>query len=183
VDVDPRFRDQFEQMLARNDLADLDGLMHYHGYYDELPLFARYSEVSFLDHISPEQRNRVVVRAAVAHLKTILDHSQTFYAGREYDYFCAITVENWDWFHEDGSPVVPKFFYGNPSHGLFDYLELRAPTSDESRFVAESLDHSPAYVINDDIDTIRWGKDHRRWGVVVARVWIQHVSCLVPPPP
>ena len=168
VDIDPRFRDQFEQLLARNDLVDLDGLMSYPGHFDELPLFAMNDEVAFLAKFSPEERSRILIRAAVAHLGVILDHSRKYYEGREYDYFCAVTVTDWEYLDEGGA-VVPHFWYANPSRGVFDHLKLDPPASEQSRFVAKCLDHSPDYVLNDDLRQSR-----------LERVWVQHVSCLAP---
>jgi hypothetical protein len=169
VDVDPRFADQFGRLFDRHDLTQYHRLMEYHGYFDELPLFARYAEVSFLDSLSIEERNRVLIRAAVAHLETILDYSRQYYANREYDYFCAVTITGWEYVDE-GEVVVPHFWYANPSHGAFEYLALEPPTSQYSRFVADCLDHSPDYVLNDDV--VRDYTETR-----VERVFVQHISC------
>jgi Immunity protein 15 len=169
VELDPRFRDEFERLFELSDLTNLDGLMTYHGYFDELPLFATYADISFLDDLPPDERNRVLIRAAVAYLGRILEHSRTYYAGGSYDYFCAVTVTNWE-FVPDGDPVIPRFWYANPSHGVFEYLALDPPSSEESRFVAECLDHSPDYVLNDDVVN---DYDETR----LERVFVQHVSC------
>jgi hypothetical protein len=69
--------------------------------------------------------------------------------------------------------VIPRFWLANPSHGVFDHLKLDPPTSEQSQFVAECLDHSPEYVLNDDFDR-RFGEPR------LERVWVQHVSCLAP---
>ena len=172
MDIDQRFAEQLSTLLVDNDLTNLDGLMTYDGPFDELPLFAMNSEVEFLAGLSAREQSRILIRAAVAHLERVLDHSRQYFAGLEYDYFCAVTVTDWDYLDDD-LPVVPHFWYANPSYGVFDKLRLDPPSSAESRFVAECLDHSPDYVLRDDL-TRRYGKPE------LERVWIQHVSCLAP---
>jgi hypothetical protein len=172
VDVDPRFRDQFAQVLGKFDLMNFDKLMEYDGYFDELPLYGPYADVSFLNDLPARERDRILIRAAVAHLETILDYSRRYYAGRDYDFFCAVTVTNWEFAEKEGSPIKPQFWFANPSRGVFEYVKLDPPTSVESRFVADCLDHSPDYALNDDID--------RRFEPRLERVWVQHVSCLAP---
>lgn len=174
MEIDPRFSEQFQRLLDKHDLTKFDRLMDYHGYFDELPLFAQYDEVSFLDGFPLEERNRILIRAAVAHLATILDYSRKYYAGRDYDYFCAVTVTGWEWV-EEGDVVIPRFWYANPSHGVFNYLQLDPPDSEYGRFVAACLDHNPDYVINDDV--VREPTETR-----IERVWVQHVSCPRPVP-
>jgi hypothetical protein len=173
VAVDPRFRDDFERLLGEVDLLAFDRLMKYDGYFDELPLFATHSQIAFLDELPLMERNRVLVRAAVAHLGRILDHAWRYYAGRDFDFFCAVTVTGWDYFAE-GDPLVPRFWRANPSKGVFDYLKLQPPASEGSNVVANLLDHDPDYPLNDDVVT-EFGE--RR----LERVFVQHADCPVPP--
>jgi hypothetical protein len=168
VEIDPRFRAEFEQVLANNDLLDLDGLMSYHGHFDELPLFAVSADVSFLNGLSYDERNRTLMRTAVAYLETILEHSRRYYEGREYDYFCAVTVTDWELFDE-GALVKPRFLYANPSHGAFAVAPYGPPTSKYSQMIAEWLDHSPDYVINETVV-------HVPFGSRVERTWVQHTA-------
>jgi hypothetical protein len=170
---EPPFEKELADLLAKHDLTELDGLMNYHGYFDELPLFAQDAEVAFLDELPPAERNRVLIRAAAGHLDTILEHSRAFYAGRDYDYFCAVTVTGWE-YAEDGEVVVPRFWYANPSHGVFDHARIGPPDSPQSRFVAECLDHSPRYLLGDDVVRDRAGDR-------LERVFVCHTAC--PPPP
>lgn len=172
VEVDPRFGEAFGGLLAAADLLDFDGLMTCDGYFDELPLFTTYSQIAFLDDLPPLERNRVLVRAAVAHLGRILEHAERYFAGREFDFFCAVTVTGWDFFPE-GDPLTPRFWRANTSKGVFDYLKLRPPTSEGSNTVTYLLDHDPDYLINDDI-VDEFG-DKR-----LERIFVQHVDCPVP---
>ncbi|WP_280434729.1 Imm15 family immunity protein [Nocardia carnea] len=172
VEVDPRFRGAFERLLAVVDLLDFDGLMTCNGYFDELPLFTTYSQIAFLDELSLVERNRVLIRAAVAHLGRILEHAERYFAGAEFDFFCAVTVTGWDFFSEEDL-LTPRFWRANASKGVFDYLRLQPPTSEGSSTVAYLLDHDPDYLINDDI-VDEFGEKR------LERVFVQHVDYPIP---
>ncbi|RZQ65975.1 Imm15 family immunity protein [Amycolatopsis suaedae] len=160
--IDPRFRDDIERLLADGDLLDLDPLLSYDGYFDELPLFATYAQIAFLDGLPPAERDRVLVRAAVAHLERILAHA----AGHP-DFFCAVTVTGWD------EPLlVPRFWRANPSRGVFEYLRL-SPPAGAAAVVAGLLGHDPDYVLHEDFLD---GPGGRR----LARVFVTHVDHPVP---
>jgi hypothetical protein len=125
-------------------------MMRYDGYFDEVPLYATYSEVSFLDGLPPGERDRLLLRAAVAHLGVILDLSRGYYAGRDYDYSCAASITNWE-FVDEGDPIIPRFWYANPSRGVFEYARFAPPESDHSRRVAGRLGQDPEYVLSEDV--------------------------------
>jgi hypothetical protein len=173
VDIDLRFRKEFEELFRERGLLDFDRLMEHDGYYTEPPMFTTYAQVSFLDRLLLEERNRILVRAAVTHLGAILDYAKEFYAGRDLDYFCAVTVTGWEWL-EEGDMLIPRFWLANPSRGVFDHLRLEPPTWDGSSMVAEWLDHDPAYVLNDDI--VREHGESR-----LERVFIQRRDFQLPP--
>ncbi|MGC7100156.1 Imm15 family immunity protein [Amycolatopsis lurida] len=145
-----RFREDFERLLAEGDLLDFDALMTYDGYFDELPLYATYADISFLGELPLMERNRVLVRAAVEHLGRIYEHAERFYAGREFDFFCAVTVTGWEYLPE-GDPLTPRFWRANPSRGVFEHLRLRPPGSEGSNIVAHLLGHDSGFLLNDDI--------------------------------
>ena len=172
VGIDPRFQEEFGRLLAAGDLLDFDRLMVHDGYFDELPLFATYPEIAFLDGLPPQDRDRVLVRAAVAHLGRVLDHAADFFGDGEPDFFCAVTVTGWD-YREEGDPLVPRFWRANPSRGVFDHLRLDPPVSEGSALVADFLDHDPSYPLNDDI-VERFG-DRR-----LERVFVQRADHPVP---
>lgn len=173
VEIDSRFRAEIERLIDEHDLRDLDKLMTYDDYFEEPPLFTRYAAVSFLDALALGERCRVLVRAAAAYLRTILDHSRSYYEGREYDYHCAVTIPDaWEEF-EDGDVLVPCFWFANPSRGVFDHVSFDPPESRYSRLVAGWLDHDPDYVVN-ECRVRRFGE------TVVERIFVHHVSCLPP---
>jgi hypothetical protein len=61
-------------------------MMGYRGYWDEPPIFNMFTQVSFLDRLPLDDRNQILVPAAVAPLGLILDDAKEFYAGRDLGY-------------------------------------------------------------------------------------------------
>ncbi|WP_370942109.1 hypothetical protein AB5J62_23675 [Amycolatopsis sp. cg5] len=134
--ADPRF----ERLLEQRGLLDLDGLMQHDGHFAELPLYTEAAQVSFLDGLSLDDRNRALVRAAVAHLGRIIDHAGA-------DFCAAVTVTGWE------DLATPHFWLANPSHGVFEFLRVDPP-GDGSKVVAGWLDHDPGYTLNDEIPRV-----------------------------
>lgn len=169
--IDPRFRDDFEELFRELGLLDFESLMRHDGYFTEPPMYTHDPQIAFLDGLTPGERDRVLVRAAVGHLGRILDFARDFYAGRDFDFFCAVTVTGWE-FHSDQDPLMPRFWYANPSRGVLQHLRLEPPVSDGSSLVAEFLDHDPMFVLNDDVDR-RFGEER------LERVFVQRADCTV----
>ncbi|GCE02190.1 Imm15 family immunity protein [Embleya hyalina] len=152
--VDPRFVPEFVDLIHCERLDDLDRFLGPVELFDELPLYSRFHQLAFLDSLSVGQKNRLLIRAAAAHLPRIVEH------GRGHDFFCMLSVLSWDeW--ELGGLIEPAFWYTKPSNrpdpsdprGILDYLRFRPPTSRYGLFVADALDHDPRYVIRDDSGT------------------------------
>jgi hypothetical protein len=152
--VDPRFAVGFARLIHQQLLDDLDSFLEPVEDFDEPPLYSQYAQLAFLDGLTTDQKNRLLIRAAVAHLPRIVGH------GRGHDFYCMVSILDWGDF-EDGGLICPAFWYTNPStrpaladpRGILDYVHFNPPTSHYSRFVADALDHDPAYLIHDDSGT------------------------------
>ena len=153
MDIDPRFEADFARLIHEQSLDDLDAFLKPLELFDEPPLYSMYSQLTFLDGLTVEQKNRLLIRAAVAHLERIVDHC------RGHDFYCMVSVLGWDEFDEGGL-VDPRFWNADPTtrpnpddpRGVLDYLRFHPPTSRYSTFVADALDHDPDYLIYEDED-------------------------------
>lgn len=179
-EIDPRFRDQLRKVMELNEVWDPRGLMALPAggdAYEELPLYATLREVEFFDGLPVPEQNRVLIQAAAAHLQVILDYA----AGREADYFCAVTIDFWDEF-DDGGLITPRFLYANPAREFFQNLSLVPANSAYSAFTAECLDHSADYVLCEQLGPVAQRGPAPRPGTNgrVESVWVQHISCQVP---
>ncbi|MGH3243419.1 MAG: hypothetical protein ACRDNL_23780 [Spirillospora sp.] len=120
--------------------------------FDEPPLYAHYDQLGFLDALPIAEMNHVLIRAAVRHLRALIEH-QT-----RPDIYCMLSIQRWDeW--EDGGLLDPRFFTASLSHRpapadprcVLDYLTFDAPTSHYSTFTAVALHHDPTLTIHEDI--------------------------------
>ncbi len=167
------YRGEFEGLIHREMLDRLDELMGIDDYFDEVPLYSRIDHFQFLRNLPVVEQNRALIRAATWHLETILEHAQHYYADREFDYCCMVSVQDWEDF-EDGGLITPGFWFANPSRGVFDYLEMNPPQSKYANFVAECLDHDPAYQLNENYSSFS--------EIGVERVYIQRADLPAPKP-
>lgn len=179
-EIDPRFRPRFRAVMELNEVWDPRGLMTLPpggDTYEELPLYATIGEVDFLGDLPVPERNRVLIQAAAAHLRVILDYA----AERESDYFCAVTIDFWDEFDEGGL-IVPRFLYANPAREFFQNVSVLPAKSSYSAFASECLDHSPDYVLHEQVDaSLMKRRTPDAWANArVESVWVEHVSCQVP---
>lgn len=155
--LDPRFAAGFARLIRHQRLDALDSFLESVDDFDEPPLYSQFAQLAFLDGLTTEQKNRLLIRAAVAHLPRIAEHL------RGHDFFCMVSIVNWADF-EDGGLITPAFFCTDLSvrprsadpRGVLDYIPFTPPTSRYSTFVADALGHDPAYLIHDDPGKDLW---------------------------
>lgn len=179
-EIDPRFRPQLRAVMELNEVWDPRGLMSLPAggdTHEELPLYATLREVEFLGDLPVPEQNRVLIQAAAAQLRVILDHA----AEHEPDYFCAVTIDFWDEFDEGGL-ITPRFLYANPAREFFQNVSLLPARSAYSAFTAECLDHSLDYVLHEQVDVSLMRREPpESWASArVESVWVEHISCQVP---
>ncbi|MDQ3054258.1 MAG: Imm15 family immunity protein [Actinomycetota bacterium] len=168
MDLDPRFKANFERLIKHQKLDNLEGFMEPIDLFEEVPLYSRFSQVSFLDGLLPIERNRVLIRAAAWYLCVITKYFREAYVGRDCDFFCMLSILDWEDFNE-GDLITPTFWYTNPSQGVLDQIRLESPDSAYSTFVAEALDRDPSFKINEDLTRLP-DEPH------VERVYVQLIS-------
>lgn len=168
MDLDPRFKADFERLIKLQKLDNLEGFMEPIDLFEEVPLYSRFSQVSFLDSLSSIERNRVLIRAAAWYLCVIIKYFREAYAGRDCDFFCMLSILDWEDFNEGGL-ITPTFWYTNPSQGVLDQIRLEPPDSAYSIFVAEALDCDRSFKIKEDLTRLL-DEPH------VERVYVQLIS-------
>ena len=104
------------KVLEKGRLADLSQFHRPH-FFDEVPLYSRQSDISFLD-FPAVQANSILLGFALKFLNSVISYEE-----HRTPYFAAITV--WD-FPED-EPLVPNLFvWFDPIQSLYDRLTLDA---------------------------------------------------------
>jgi hypothetical protein len=103
------------RLLKENNLADLSQF-HRQGFFDEVPLYSRASDVDFLPPDASEAGG-ILLWFALKYLKSVVA-----YEAHRKSYFAAITVWNFS-----DSPIVPNLFvWSGPLGKLKKRLTLKA---------------------------------------------------------
>src|SRR5437660_1722232 len=100
------------KILEKNELVDLSQF-HKPSFFDEIPLYTRLADVSFLPH---DKADLVLLRFALKFMKAVISYEE-----HDTPYFAAITVHEF----APGEPIVPQLFvWSDPAFELFARLEL-----------------------------------------------------------
>lgn len=90
----------FWNVLIKEHLADLSQF-HRSGFFDEVPLFSRDSDVSFLKELTIERANGTLIGFALKFLKSVVSYEE-----HRSPYFGAVTI----WSGSQTDLVVPNLF-------------------------------------------------------------------------
>lgn len=154
------FKRDFENLIRVEGLDLLEDLMTA-STFEEVPICSRDARLSFLGDLPPASKNRLLVQAARWYLGVIIKFSESYFAGRAYDYFCMLSVTDWESFEEDDLVRV-SFWHTNPSRGILGYLEFEPPRSKYSAFVADALDRDPSFDIFEGLSDLPDGPSVER---------------------
>ncbi len=118
----------FWRILGANGLADLSQF-HQSEFCDEVPLYSRESEVSFLEEVDCDRANTILLTFAWKFLNAVISYER-----HSEPYFVAITV--WDF--DSGRLIVPNLFV-HSGKGLKSRLALETVKSPFGRKVKALL--------------------------------------------
>src|SRR5205823_11648134 len=108
------------KVLEKEGLVDL-AQFHKPHLCDEVPLYSRLADISFLSKLDREEASAVLLRFGLKFLKAVISYEE-----HRTPYFAAITV----WSSAEGDPVVPNLFVWFDSVSkLYDKLTLNAAKS------------------------------------------------------
>lgn len=164
MELDTRFKTEFENLIQIEGLDDLEQFAEVVDLFEEVPLYSRFSQLSFLNDLPPNEQNRILIRAGAWYLRFIIE----YLTRHDCDSFCMLTIRDWEDFPQGGL-ITPSFWYTNPSQGTLDQIHLQPPDSAYSDFVAEALDHDPSLKINEYLSFLP-GEPH------VERVYVQLID-------
>ena|SRR5690348_14445897 len=146
AEIEQPYRSDFDRLLedeGHTNLADYLTVTT----FDEVPLFYRFSHISFLDGLEVRERNRLVILAAVLHLVKIADYAREYYADRENTCLRMVSVTGW-WISDesglhfnDGSAemLIPCFWIGNMASPELQSFTMSPPITAESEFVMNAI--------------------------------------------
>jgi hypothetical protein len=114
---DTNYESLFWRILEKNRLVDLSQF-HKPGFFEEVPLYTRSADISFLSDYSSDEASSILLKFALKFLKSVVSYEE-----HETPFFAAITVADFS----AGDPIVPNLFvWSNPVRELFEKLILKA---------------------------------------------------------
>jgi len=147
----PPYASNFENLIRIEGLDKLDDLMSA-STFEEVPIYSRYSHIKFLNNESVADRNRILVRSAAAYLRVIVDYSKDYYRNHAYDYYCMVSITDWERIDEGKEPIDSNFWYTNPSRGVLDLIPMWPVRSKQGLYVENTLAGSEIYEVNENIE-------------------------------
>lgn len=130
--VTDRFDDSFRDLFQRRGLDDY-AVFSARDFCDEVPLYARFDEISFLHSLPTDQANAVLLRAGLDYLDALVARDRP-----PAPFVAALTI----WDGGDADPIVPRIFVCNDieKHELRRNLVLEAPRTQFVRTIAKIIE-------------------------------------------
>jgi hypothetical protein len=134
------------KLLEKEHLTDLSQF-HQPGFFDEVPLYSRQSDVDFLPD-DKNEANEILLRFALKFLKSVVAYEQ-----HRTGYFAAITV----WNFSDALLVPNLFVWCDALRGLKEKLTLQAVATSfgkEMKRLTPKLDRRQLFDVLEDASTL-----------------------------
>lgn len=133
------FSRQIDALLRREKLDDLSGFLEYET-FEEVPLFSRYQNISFLSRLTVHDRNTVLIGFALRHLDRIIQ-----YAAKHLDvnafsnYFAMLSIIDWDECTPEYGQILPCFWITSKATEILPCMRLVIGHSKEAKEVRTCL--------------------------------------------
>ncbi|BDR55701.1 Imm15 family immunity protein [Xylocopilactobacillus apis] len=124
-------------IINMNDLIKAEGLddpltlFAEYETFEEIPVFSRFSHISFLSSLSFNEKNKVL-------LKTCLDLAEKCNSSIKPDHFICVSITDWD-NYEEINCLTPNLFVSQRKDWLLSKLKLKSTQTVEENLVREYL--------------------------------------------
>jgi len=113
--------------------------------FEELPLFSRWNDISFLSHLSFDEKNKVLLKVAMNLLKKNATLAKSIVNDVELaDFFSCITITGWDDAAEMGS-LRPNILLTRRKKWLLSNLNLKQSDVPEAKLIKYYLSSISAF--------------------------------------
>lgn len=138
-------KDMFKSKFI--DLMKKEGLNNYSNYFsafdsfEEIPLFSRYNNISFLKSLSFNEKNKYLIKNGIDIINYIIGISPQYLREDEMnDYLIGISITDWDL--EDYNEInclTPNIYISRKKRWLLSCLRLTQKNSIEENLIKEYL--------------------------------------------
>lgn len=98
--------------------------------FEEIPLFSRWKDISFLKGNSFDENNKALISQAVELVEYATKISSSNTEGAHDDFFCCVTLTKWDCMCEINC-ITPNIYITKKKKWLFSYVKFKQTSSKE----------------------------------------------------
>lgn len=132
-----KFDKEMQKLIKKEGLNDSSIFFSDYDTFEEIPLFSRWKNISFLSSLSFNEKNKVLIKKG---LELIADsHScSNNYIDNVNNYFACLSLTNWD-DYEEINCLTPNIFVSRKKEWLLSNLKLRETQTIEENIIREYL--------------------------------------------
>ncbi|WP_336852488.1 Imm15 family immunity protein [Pseudescherichia vulneris] len=130
---------KIQNLIKKEGLDNLGVYFAAYETFEEIPLFSRWNDISFLSHLSFDERNKVLLKAAIDLLEKNAKAAKSIAKGVEMaDFFSCITITGWDDAIEMGS-LRPNILLTQRKKWMLSNLNLKQSDVPEANLIKDYL--------------------------------------------
>lgn len=148
TEPDRVYLSNFEQLVDDEGLRNFSGFTRPIETFDEPPLYSRISQLAFLGDLDARERAEQLIRAAVWHLRRLVDYIEEARFDTKPDFLCMLSIVDWEQLDDDGM-ITPAFWYTHRRREMLELIPLASPESWRACFVLEVLNGDETLTVHD----------------------------------
>lgn len=132
---------KFNSLIKKEKLNDFSIYFRNYESYEEIPLFSRYENISFLSDFSFNEKNKMLIRKGIELVRCIRDLSLSYLSENECkDYFICLSITDWDLNdYKEINCLSPHIYVSRKKEWLLSCLEFTQKSSIEENLIKEYL--------------------------------------------
>lgn len=133
--------DEFKSLIKKEKLNDFANYFNDYESYEEIPLFTRYKNISFLSDFSFNEKNKILILKGLELLRSIRMMASNYLNESEMkNYFICLTITSWDLSdYNEINCLSPNICVSRKKQWLLSCLELTQKNSIEENIIKEYL--------------------------------------------
>ncbi|WP_189339585.1 Imm15 family immunity protein [Pectobacterium peruviense] len=133
------FDAELEFLMEKEGLNNKSLYLRNYQDFEEIPLFSRFENISFLDSLSFDEKNKILIKKGIELVENILDLVKgTLSESDSRDYFLCLTLTDIDDYHEINC-FTPNVFISKRKTWLLHHLNLIQKNTAEENLIKEYL--------------------------------------------
>jgi hypothetical protein len=163
ISIGEPYMSAFAELISGQDLDDLEQFMTYNT-FDEVPIYADYDQLGFMENLSVAEQNVLLIRASALHLVKIETFAENYWRGRADNHLRMVSLLTWwdcdeqpSWVMNDGSKwlLSPHFWVSSTVAEEMRNFKTQSPASVGAHFVIDALGGDTRFHVREDLDTDR----------------------------